>query len=343
MKKYLYRLLACTAVCIALPVPSAMADANAGLDDIIAGHIVPRYQALEVATGDLSNAIVSDCKDGTLADAAAITAFKTALVAWQSIQHIRFGPIMVDDRHYRFEYWPDKHGQGARQVRKLLSAAASDIPTPANIGKASVAIQGFPALERIIHDTAVDNKARCTLAISISANLNAMSAATVREWSPWRPASGSDGVELIARNLSDQLGLMADLKLARPLGSSLAKARPRRAEHWRSSLSYAALAANFDGLHGLFEGENSRPGLRAAMLAAGGSVRQADQMAEHLKYGSTFIGWQRLPLHEAVSDARAREQVMFLVKHAHYTQELVKSAVYPALGLAMGFNSQDGD
>ena len=343
MKNDLARWVLSVPVCIALCTPGALADTELALDGIVAGHIVPRYQKLEAATRDLSQTIVDDCENGTLGDAGTKAAFKSALVAWHSIQHIRFGPVMVDDRHYKFEYWPDKHGQGARQLRKLLAGGVANIPSAARIGDGSVAIQGFPALERIIDDTTNDNKTRCALAVSISANLKVMSAATARGWTLWQFGPASDGGQVLARQLSDQLGLMAELKLARPLGENLETVRPRRAEHWRSSLSYAALAANFDGLYGLFAGENGHPGLRSLMLAGGGPARQADQLAEHLKYGVTFISWQRLPLHEAVSAPDARNKALFLLKHVLYTQELVKSVVYPALGVAVGFNSQDGD
>jgi len=326
-----------------LTVPAVAADNKSALDGIVAGHIVPRYQALEVATNDLSQAIETDCSDASPGDAGSRAAFKTALLAWHSIQHIRFGPVMADNRHYRFEYWPDKHGQGARQVRKLLSSGVAQIPSAKRIGKASVAIQGLPALERVLHGKTGDAAAACALAVSIGANLKAMSADIVRDWSAWQPGSVSDAGKLLARNLADQLDLMAGLKLARPLGDSLETARPRRSEHWRSSLSYAALSANFDGLQGLLTGENSRPGLRAWVISGGGPDRQVDQLAEHLKYGSTFIGWQKLPLHDAVSDREARDKAAFLVTHIRYSEELVKSVVYPALDLAAGFNSQDGD
>ncbi len=343
MKNDLRKWMVWLFVCMAMTVPAVASDNKSALDGIITGHIVPRYRALQVATYDLSQAIEADCSDASPGDAGSKAAFETALLAWHSIQHIRFGPVMADNRHYRFEYWPDKHGQGARQVRKLLSSGPAEVPSAKRIGESSVAIQGFPALERVLHGKTRDAAAACALAVSIGANLKAMSADIVREWSAWQPGSVSDAGKLLARNLADQLDLMAGLKLARPLGDSLETVRPRRAEHWRSSLSYAALAANFDGLHGLFTGENSRPGLRAWVISGGGPARQADQLAEHLKYGSTFIGWQTLPLHDAVSDREARDKAAFLVTHVRYTEKLVKSVVYPALGVAAGFNSQDGD
>ncbi|MEO9873497.1 MAG: imelysin family protein [Anderseniella sp.] len=326
-----------------MAVPTVASDKKSALEGIITGHIVPRYEALEAATGNLSKAVIADCGDETPGDPASRAAFRTALLSWHSIQHIRFGPVTTDNRQYRFEYWPDKHGQGARQVRKLLSAGLAEIPSAVRIGKSSVAIQGFPALERVLYGTTSDAAAACALAVSISANLNVMSANILREWSSWQPGSVPDVGKLLARNLADQLDVMAGLKLVRPLGDSLETARPRRAEHWRSSLSYAALSANFDGLYGLFTGESSQPGLRAWVIAGGGPARQADQLAEHLQYGSTFVGWQKPSLHDAVSDREARDKAAFLVTHVRYTEELVKSVVYPALGVAAGFNSQDGD
>ncbi len=343
MKPGLAKCMVCIPACMTLSLSVAVADDRSALDGIVAGHIVPRYQALQAATGELSKAVTADCQDGAPGDAGARAAFKTALLAWQSIQHIRFGPVMAHNRHYRFEFWPDKHGQGARQVRKLLSAGAAEIPPAARIGTSSVAIQGFPALERVIHGNTGDGEAGCALAVSIAANLYSMSSRIVTEWSSWQPDSVPETGKLLARNLADQLDLMAGLKLARPLGNSLETARPRRAEHWRSSLSYAALAANFDGLHGLFSGENAQPGLRAWMIAGAGPARQANQLAEHLEYGATFVGWQKLSLHDAVSDPEARSKAVFLESHVRYTEELVKSALYPALGVAAGFNSQDGD
>ncbi|MEO1159260.1 MAG: hypothetical protein AAFW74_02245, partial [Pseudomonadota bacterium] len=56
-------------VCLTLSVPGMAADGKSALDGIIAGHIVPRYQTLQAATGDLATAVQADCRDTTPGDA----------------------------------------------------------------------------------------------------------------------------------------------------------------------------------------------------------------------------------------------------------------------------------
>ncbi|MES9852808.1 MAG: imelysin family protein [Candidatus Thiodiazotropha sp. L084R] len=68
-------------------------------------HILVGYQKLLETTNNLNHSVNKLCKK---ADTSSLnnsrSHYREAFSAWQSIQHIRFGPIQYLSREYRFEF-----------------------------------------------------------------------------------------------------------------------------------------------------------------------------------------------------------------------------------------------
>ena len=323
-------------------------DKSAIASDILAGHIVPAYTTLDAETKQLNEIITESCRDTRRLDGDPVrNAFGRALSAWMGVQHIRFGPAMAQDRHYRFQYWPDKHGQGRRQMRKLLAAQIGEMPNTEQIAKKSVAIQGFPALEQLLYPAnapkADEWAKRCKLAQAMSGNLTTMATRTLADWKAYQPKDPQDMIATLVRNLTEQLQVIADLKFKRPMGKSAKEARPRRAESWRSRRSFENIRQNFVTLADLFNGGSGAHGLRSGMARSGEDADAADAIAEHLKYGAAQIKRRTQPLSQSVGTQQGRAFATFLIQHTDATRELILEHLAPAFGVKVGFNAQDGD
>ena len=118
---------------------------------IVFNHILPRYEKFSKQTYLLNLASIKFCKSPSKSTLPKIKkAFHTAADSWASIQHIQFGPIEEKLRHHRIFYWPDKHSIGSRHMRRMLKKKNDSKLKPEKFSLISVALQGFPALERLL-------------------------------------------------------------------------------------------------------------------------------------------------------------------------------------------------
>ncbi len=366
----LLALLALLALAVPLARQAAAQDASAREElrreiarDLVVHHALPRYEALTAETAALDGAARTFCADPTPDGLDAVhEAYADAFEAWMAIQHVRFGPVMREDRYYRLEYWPDKHGQGGRQLRKLFASGDLSAMTPETLADKSVALQGFPALERILYGknaesrlTSGDETAAglCRFATAITGNLKAMAAATETEWRDGPAAQANDmDAETVDQTLkdffqafTDELQFIRLSKLGEPLGETPGQANPRAAEAWRSGLSLPAIQANLAGLHETFSGneEAGSKGLGAALNRdeADGDYRRS--VARGLLYGIDFIDDHPDLLTAGLKSEEGRKSIAFLMLHLDGVRERAAGTLGGALGVDLGFNAMDGD
>jgi hypothetical protein len=319
-------------------------------------HLVPAYERLAETTATLDQRMQTQCATAP-GDRGQVLleAYADAFLAWQGIQHLRFGPIQVLSRDFRFQLWPDKRGSVGKHLRRLLAERDPSRLEADTFAGGSAAVQGFGALERLLYPGNApadgDEAAwRCRVATAITANLARMAGDTLAGWRDgdeahqmmFATASGGnayydDERELGAKllnNLHTQLERVVDQKLARPLGDSLEKARPKRAEAWRSGLSLAAIRVNIEALEALyalgFAPALTDTALRERIAAA--FRRAADQAAQIEQ-----------PLAEAVRDPGSRARLEALAATVAGLKGLVAGDLARTLELPLGFNSLDGD
>lgn len=319
-------------------------------------HIVPAYQNLQAVTAGLASQANTFCRQPDDARFATLRQrYRESLSAWQSIQHIRFGPIEYLTRAHRFELWPDKRGTVGRHLSKLLAAEDSSALQPDNFASGSVAVQGLSALERLLFDADVQAGSfagsatahyRCQVVQAIGRNLAAMSARLTDEWADQRDfiATAHGGNDFydsdqevsakLLNNLHTQLQVIVEQKLERPLGANLRKARGKRAESWRSEQSLANIRDNLVATRTLYDTAFSK---RLQDEALGAQI-EAGFVAT-----LSALDAVGMPLHRAVKDPAARQRVEDLHAKTATLKHLLGNALPAALGLALGFNSLDGD
>ena len=309
---------------------------------IIERHVVPRYRALTDAAATLNAAARRSCAP---ADMSALrSSFAAVMDAWMAVQHIRFGPAMREDRHVRVQYWPDKHNQLSRQLGRLLDAADDAALAPDRFAAATVALQGLPAIERLIHhDGSMAPRGGafgCRLIAAIAGNLRAIAASALAEWQAL-PADET-AAEGLVDSLMTQLQVIGELKLLRPLGADASSARPRLAESWRSARSGRNIRINIEALADLYSGAAGAD-LRTAAAAADDGQSRLEGLDDGFAVAVRTAARLDDGLAPDLADDRRRRTVRFLAVHLSGLRELVAVTVAPAMGVTLGFNALDGD
>jgi uncharacterized protein len=347
--------------------PSARAasiyeDLNRELTD---GVIVPGYERFAAATAALEATVSAFCGAPTPERLeAARGAFEQAMLAWQHVQPIVFGPIVEAARASTIELFPDQRGAVSRQLSKALAAKQPGLVAPGGLEGKSVALTGFPALEQILYDddrlpaanaSGPEADYACALAAAIARNLAEVAAGILDDWqrpggfrdSMLTAAAGNDAYFAaedasgdLLKSLHTALQGVIAMNLEAPLGAALEEAKPRRAESWRSGLSLANIRANLESADALY----AAPGGFSAALKA---MTEDDELDRAIRQGfeKTFAQLDAIgaPLHAAVEDPAARAPVEALLAEIKGLRQLVTEQLAPALDLLVGFNAMDGD
>lgn len=349
------------AVLLVFHVPHARADNANLLIRLIDHHVIPGYEGFAVASRLLDDEVTSWCLASRSSDPdAMIAAFKAAYADWARIAHIDVGPVRYLDRRFRIQFWPDPRGLTGRELQLLLNTDTtfSDI-LPLDMTDASVAVQGFPALERLLpspgNTDAPPKRTSCPIARGITQNLASMSSDIVLDWS--RPDgfryaiersidgtgpfdSADSALSRLMTGVLAGLQSISDLQISRPLGETLAKARPEKAEAWRSQVSLDLIRARLGAYADAYAlgGQGLDEALRRAE-----QTELADLMQRAFAQTRATADGIDGPLSAGVRDPRVRDQLETLVVEVLAVRALLATRVAPALGVPAGFNSLDGD
>ena len=329
-------------------------EINHGVMD---GHIMPAYLDLAEAGKQLLERVDGFCanSDKTPEGMTELRAnWHRAMDAWQSVQHIRFGPVSYFNWQYRLQYWPDERATGLRQLTALLAAADPAILDEDTFADQSVGVQGLPALEILLFgedsDALLEGGYPCQVAQTIANNIATMSQNIATRWqeefratlmlnddSGWFRDHSDASTELL-KALVESVPLLTTQKLALPMGENAERARLRRAESWRSARSLHNIQLNVAALHDLYQGQGDWQGL--AVIFPEVHIMMID---EHFATVNGLIS--ELP----ASFATALEETEQGYARLSTVAESL-DALYQALEagvkdteLYLGFNSLDGD
>lgn len=338
-----------------LPVSGRAADSLRLTTEAVDAVILPAFQTFAEATAALERTLGDTCPEQENK-----SAFATAFLAWQGVQHIRIGPSQTENRHYRIQFWPDPKNLGARHMSTLLSAPDTAL-TPEALSRASIAVQGFPALERLLWGNSPINPHECRVAQAIGQNLSSMAQAIRAEWA--EPNGGfraillkpgdkntlfrtpAESLRAIHGALSALLQAAQDMKLGSPMGSGPAKPRPERGEAWRAGLPLQALLANLDAALQLYQGPAGKGGgLRAGLL----EHEDSEIVDISILHGLTEA--RRLtaelatrPWKDVLADPAGYRALMLIRANIGTARSMVETEMAGMLGLGIGFNALDGD
>lgn len=351
-------LLLTLAVCLrpAMAEAPAEEDWHAFNRAAIHQHAVPRYENLSEKAGAMRVAVQAFCdQPGQKGLDQARKATVHAIMAWQAIQHVQFGPVTYLMRNFGLQYWPDKKGIGARQLRQALKLTDTSFD-PAYFNDASASVKGFPALEKLLFDAKVlekntENPAVCALATGIADNIFRMSSDIEKEWTQAAEdieGAGEESEEYemavdastqFLKALVEPVEMLRDDKLNRVLGESAEKTRWKRSEFWRSRQSLNALRVNVQSLQHLYSGWDDHS--VADILQRAGGEALAAQIEESFKSIAISLSDAHEPPIDAITPEfhaklTAISELLRLLQH-----QLLEAM--QVLNIQLGFNSRDGD
>lgn len=319
------------------------ARAGERTDAILDRHVLPGMQALARSTAALDAAAQADCRPD---DPALRAAFGEAFDAWIAVSHLRFGPAENQARGFALAFWPDTRGMTPKTLRSLIADADPVVETPEGFATVSVAGRGFYALEYLLYDAGIAALGtpgyRCRLTRAVTADIAATAADLARDWTgryaalmrdpgPGGPYQTDDEVlQEVFKALTTGLEINADLRLGRPMGQ-IGKPRPLRAEARRSGRSLRHVVVSLRALRQL------------AALLAGADADLAARMEN--AFDTALDRADRLddPVFAGVATPQGRLRIEVLQQAVRAIRAEANEYMGPALGVAAGFNSLDGD
>lgn len=313
------------------------APALAGVDAALNDHILPGYAGFAEATEDLAQAARADCRAEALAPA-----FHATFDAWMPVADLRFGPSETGALSIAF--WPDPRGFTPRTLGRLIAGqdpVARDVEGYAEV---SIAARGLFALEMLLIDPDFAGydagSYTCRLVTTIAADLAVQADALTAQWSGFADTLRTAGEPGNATYLTEQealraiytqilsaLEFTADRRLGAPMGK-LDRPRPARAEARRSERSLRNVVLATDAAHGL------------ATALADWDLPESDAARHRVREAAARV---EDPAFQDVTDPQARLRAEVLQQAVRALNAAIRTEIGARLGIAPGFNSQDGD
>lgn len=350
--------LLCLLACTPEPKP---APEEQVLSDTAHRLILPWHQAFLTASADLAQSLERFCQNPTNPGEleASRASWRAAMLAWQTLHLINFGPVAEDNQAWRIQFWPDTHNRVGQKVEALL---AEDAPIDAaRLAEANVLVQGLSALEYLLFDPAradlVTLQAPRVCVYLRAAGLN-IQAVAQRLNSAWATGEGNfvgtflsagpnnvvfpsqrDLVAALVSAVVSNIEVIKNKKLGEAFGGRPTEDRVNayRLEFWRSGLTLEAMQREIAANQQLFQ-TAVQPLLAAAKQQAL-AKRIEDSFAE---VGETFAALPQ-PLFSSVTQPAALPQFQAAFDQLGVLLGLLKRDVPAALGLQLGFNANDGD
>jgi predicted lipoprotein len=321
--------------------PARAADDT--LAKLVDRFIVPHYQALSLTADAQEKAWAEFCaKPDEMGFEALQRAYLATADSWSQIEFLRYGPIGDEFRAERLSYWPERKNATAKALAPLLEKDGIADLAPELFVKTSVAVQGLPALERLLFDdraqvemlNGLRKERRCAVGQAIAWNI-VMIAHDVRlGWTNdvveaiANPDTAKEATSRIATDFLATFAFMRDSKLRPMLGKDPASARPALAEGWRSKRSKRALTLNL---------ETALDVAKIIMAGKEGSTPATIATA------SSFAEALPADFGPALGDIKQRQQFYLVLDALAAARDKAHDEIPAVLGVTVGFNSQDGD
>ncbi len=338
------------------------ADFQPPIDRLITGYVRPATAAFADAAARLPEAVSTVCRANDEPSKAAFrAAFKDVVAGFSRIHFLRFGPLLDDDRLSRLAFMPDPRAIGVRQIRKLYSSQGEDVLAPESLAQKSVAVQGLTALQIIAFGKGGDvilgkegtsRDFTCGYAQSIARNVAAIGQDVAADWrdtdgfsdvllsygdQDHRYRSSKEALETVFNALVTGLIVTRDQDLLPALGTSQAKAKPRRFPFSRSGNSVVFLSGEIAGIRdalGSMKLENLTPEEFRWIFSG---------VAFEFDNALSILGEMEPPLRETFGSGDDYGRIKVLAITVKSIRDTLALELAGALDLAGGFNALDGD
>lgn len=346
-------LTACTPEPKTSPVDTAFANTANNL-------IMPWHQDFARATADLQQSLTKFCEQPLSSESLQRSrdSWRSAMLAWQTLQLINFGPVTDGNQAWRVQFWPDTHNRVGQKVEALL-AAETPIDV-ASLAESNVLVQGLSALEYVLFDpnrsqAQFENLRTCEFLVAAATNTRTVAEQLLQSWS----ADGGDFLKTFLSpgetNLAfpEQRDVLAALisalvmsvetiknkELGDPFGGRPGAGRinPYHLELWRSGMSLQAMQAELAAADMLF-----LTGVQP-VLAEDGHKDLARRISAAFEDSRQKLAPLPSPLFSHLQDPTALPQFQAAWGSLNQLLPLLKRELPATLKLQLGFNSSDGD
>lgn len=325
--------------------------------DVVESWLLPRYDALQAATKAQRDAWTAFCNAPTAEGVKDLKArFAAVSDGWSAVEFITFGPVMLSLRSDRFNLFPERRNAVGRSVTEIIADPTDERLQPDRFFRLSAAVQGLPALERVLYDEGAEAALvhgqeaarRCQLGFAVAGNLATIAQELRAGWGnrtdgllAQLAAGKSDPVyfpdpnALLSQIVTDLAGAyqrVVDQRLLVVLGKGPDEAKPLLADRRRSGLSKETIVAIIDSADAL--ATELAKGLDAKSQASLGKTLEAAQNAA-----------ARLPddIGQAATTASGRKTLEATIAAFKAAQAGIARPLAAGLGVPLGFNALDGD
>ncbi|AGP49733.1 peptidase M75 [Psychrobacter sp. G] len=257
--------------------------------------------------------------------------------AWASAEMVNFGPATASMSNLYINYYPDERGLVHSGVADLI--AANPKLTAEQLANESAVVQGVPGLEEVLYANDSLDAGQCAYVISASSALSTRLKAIEKNWQQNttkllaidKTAESDQGLNQWINSLLSLVETMKSNAVDQPLGlSGKAKGHlPAATAEQSRAIINAKLAALNKAM--------TDPVL-TAILGSNSENNVADNLSTALADTTTLLA--QMPEDLATADKATQQE---LYDHLTNVTRLIKRQLIPALGLRVGFNSNDGD
>lgn len=257
--------------------------------------------------------------------------------AWASAEMVNFGPATASMSNLYINYYPDERGLVHSGVADLI--AANPKLTAEQLANESAVVQGVPGLEEVLYANDSLDAGQCAYVISASSALSTRLKSIEKNWQ--QNATKLLAIDKIAESdqglnqwINSLLSLVETMKanaIDQPLGlSGKAKGHLPAATAEQSRAIINAKLATLN--------KAMTDPVLTAILGSNSENNVADNLSTALADTTTLLA--QMPEDLATADKATQQE---LYDHLTNVTRLIKRQLIPALGLRVGFNSNDGD
>jgi predicted lipoprotein len=313
------------------------------IDSAITGYILPGLANFSEATDHLSVAARACGEDET----ALRSAYHGAFDAWMSVSHLRMGPSEENGAAFAIAFWPDPKGFTSKSLRTLIRSKDMAVADPSTFSEVSIASRGLFALERLLFGPAFaapEDGYRCDLMQAIADDLAQLARGIEDGWrdtyadalrgisGPQAFGDSKQAVQALYATMKTGLEFTLTARFERPLGLD-SRARPSRAEAWRSERSNRNIQLSLLTLETMFED----------VFAAHIPEQAANIIRSEFYYVRRQTDTMPATLRTMVTEPLGRGKIITLRFSLVDMLEQMEGLLRPALGLSLSFNTLDGD